>query len=164
MYTLRIIFFLTTCLCFVSCDYVRGLLGQQQSGEPVVVAGNFEIQLVADQNRLKFIPELIIAKPGQVLKLKVSNQLKEMPIVFSILKKDEDPIVNAFLGVQAGESNQWAPPKEHVLIPTQLLVSNSAQSFKITLPTDLGEYSFISSYPGQVDNFNGLIKIEADKK
>jgi uncharacterized protein len=147
-----------------SCSFVNGYIGQiSNSGEKdttVVVAKSSEIKLTATSNPLGFIPSQIIARPGQVLKLKVINKLKDMPLVFSILKKDEDPIVNAFLGVQEGEAKQWFPPNEHRLIKTNLLVSNQSESIVLTLPNEPGDYSFISSYPGQADELKGLIKVE----
>ncbi len=142
------------------CNYVKGLLGQQTVHDEVVVAKSSEIKLIASNDKFKFIPHQIIAKPGQVLKLKVINQIKAMPIVFSVLKKDEDPVVNAFLGMQKGKEGNWAPPIEHILVGSKLLGFGEFESFEIKLPNEPGTYAFISSYPGQVDDLHGSIKIE----
>lgn len=155
-------FGLTAGLSFTltSCSYVKSIVIESSTEDDIVFAKSSEIKLIASNDKFKFIPSQIIAKPGQTLKLKVINQIKAMPIVFSILKKDEDPIVNAFLGVQMGKDGQWAPPVEHLLAGSKLLGFNESQKFEIKLPNEPGTYSFISSYPGQVDALNGTIKIE----
>ncbi len=143
-----------------SCDYFQDFVSPQNPGEAVVIARKSEIKLVASNDKFRFIPEQIVASPGQVLKLKVTNQLKTMPIIFSILKKDQNPIVNAYLGVQRGESKQWAPPKEHILFQSKLLTFNQTERFEVKLPLEPGNYAYISSYPGQVDDLKGFIRIE----
>lgn len=142
-----------------SCSWIKNNFESSNGDEPSIHASSSEIRILASNKKFKFIPEEIIAKPGQQLKLKVINQLEDFPIVFSVLKKDEDPVVNAFLGIQSGESNNWWPPDEHLMIKSKTLALNETQSFNITLPNEPGDYSFISSYPGQIDSFHGLIKI-----
>lgn len=147
-----------------SCNWLKQVgTGDFSGGEEIVTAGRSEIKLVATSEN-KFVPETIIARPGQTLKIKIINKLKNGPIAFSILKKDEDPIVNAFLGIQAGEASAWAPPQEHILVKSKLLGSSESQSLEIKLPKEPGEYAYISSYPGHVDYLKGYIKIELEKK
>ncbi len=144
-----------------SCGVIQNLLGTSSTSSDgtTVQAGSSEIEIIASNKKFKFIPEQIIAKPGQILKIKIINQLSDLPLVFSVLKKDEDPIVNAFLGIQSGESNNWWPPEGHILAKSKTLAGNQSESLTITLPKEPGDYAFISSYPGQVDAFNGVIKI-----
>lgn len=156
----KILIYILILIGLSSCNYIQGLMGTQNLGNSIVVAHKSEIKLIASNEKFKFIPEQILAQPGQVLKLQVINQLKTMPIVFSVLKKDEDPIVNAYLGLQRGPTKQWAPPKEHILVQSKLLAFNETQRFEIKLPSEPGEYAYISSYPGQVDDLQGFIKIE----
>lgn len=152
--------FVIATLELMSCSYVKSVIQESSPEDDIVFAKSSEIKVIASNDKFKFIPSQIIAKPGQTLKLKVINQIKAMPIVFSVLKKDEDPIVNAFLGVQTGKDGQWAPPAEHLIAGSKLLGFNESQSFEIKLPKEPGTYAFISSYPGQVDDLNGSIKIE----
>lgn len=144
-----------------SCGVINDLLGTSSTSPDgtTVHAGSSEIKIIASNKKFKFIPEEIIAKPGQTLKIKIINQLDALPLVFSVLKKDEDPIVNAFLGIQSGESNNWWPPEEHTLAKSKKLAVSESVSLTIILPNEPGEYAFISSYPGQVDAFNGVIKV-----
>lgn len=151
-------------LTLTSCDYIQSLFWTQSYDEKVIFAKSSEIKIIASEEKFKFIPEQIVAKPGQILKLKVTNKIKAMPIVFSILKKDQDPVVNAFLGVQAGKMGQWAPPKEHLIWGSKLLGFNESEKIEIRLPKETGEYAFISSYPGHADDLNGSVKVESPQE
>lgn len=153
---LTVLFFV---MGLTSCDWFNDVTQGNYSGSDTVVAGRSEIKVVATPEN-KFLPEIIIAKPGQTLKIKIINKLKNGPMSFVVLKKDEDPIVNAYLGIQAGESEQWAPPVEHILSKSKLLPNSESESIEVVLPTEPGFYSYISSYPGHVDYLKGLIKIE----
>ncbi len=153
------ILLLTFLFATASCGFVQSFLESKKSDESTVLATDSEIKIIASNKKFKFLPSEIIARPGQVLKIKVINELRDLPIVFSLLKKDEDPVVNAFLGIQAGESKNWWPPEEHLIFKSEILAYNESASFKITMPKEPGMYAFISSYPGQVDAFNGVIKI-----
>ena len=97
---------LIACVTFLgSCEYINGYFDYTTGGQNKVFAGRSEIKIVAKNK--SFSPDEIIAKPGQVLKLLVSNKTSDQPIVFSVLKRGEDPIVNAFLGLQEGEANNF---------------------------------------------------------
>lgn len=157
---LTVLFFV---LGLTSCNWLKDVSQGNYSGDETIVAGRSEIKVVATPEN-KFLPQTIIARPGQVLKIKIINKLKNGPMAFVILQKDEDPIVNAYLGIQAGESEQWAPPVEHILVKSKLLPKDESESVQVTLPTEPGLYSYISSYPGHVDYLKGIIQIEDPAK
>lgn len=137
-------------------------MGSNSKGGVLILKGS-SLEIKASEKKFKFEPQVVYAKPGQKIQLKIVNQLEELPIVFSLLKKGEDPVVNAFLGLQAGQKNMWRPPAEQVIFSTEKLDSTEENSMNITLPMEEGAYFYISSYPGQVDDLKGVLYVMKDE-
>lgn len=112
-----------------------------------------------EEENIGFFPSKILAHPGQKLKLKVVNDLSQNPISFYILKKGEDPIVTAYLGIQEGKENNFKPPQEYIMAGIESLNSKQSEKILLSLPFEEGDYFFISTYPHQVGSLSGRIEV-----
>ena len=116
---------------------------------------------VKEKKDLGFSPSKILAYPGQKLEIKVVNDLNQDTISFYVLKKGEDPTITAYLGIQEGEKNNFKPPQEYIIVGIESLTSNQSEKISLSLPSEEGDYFFISTHPQQAGTLSGRIEVRS---
>lgn len=151
--------FFTLASCFWNAKTKLNSKGQ-------IVASSSEITIEALEKSQTFEPAEIIAKPGQKIKLKVVNGLKEAPVNFLVLQLGDDPVVVSQLALQdSSEKSAWVPASDYFIGGVKkLLAPSESERLTVELPKDEGIYYFVSTYPGQSENMQGKIIIQESEE
>lgn len=120
----------------------------QMNSAGQVVAGS-EVTIKAQENTLTFEPQVILAQPGQKIKLKISNQMQRGPLNFLLLQQGDDPVVVSQLVLQTSSADDhWMPSEDYYLAYTGPIASQKSAKLHLKMPTEQGIYYFVSTYPG----------------
>ncbi|MCO5113294.1 MAG: hypothetical protein M9899_03870 [Bdellovibrionaceae bacterium] len=117
-----------------------------KEGKGQVIAGS-EVTIKAQETTLMFEPQEVLALPGQKIKIKVVNNLKD-PLNFLLLHQGDDPVVVSQLALQMSDENQnWMLPQDYYIAAMGPVLPRKSDKITVQMPDAEGVYYFVSTYP-----------------
>lgn len=136
------------------------------AGAPAVVADTDsiiqpveELVLHAIGNTLEemhFDQDTLEANASALVKLKLTNEAQEMPMVHNIVITAPGKYkLVALAGEKAGASGNYIPQSQTVLAATPIALPGQTVELEFTAPAAPGVYDFVCTYPGHWQRMNG---------
>jgi len=109
---------------------------------------------------MAFEPNVITAKPGGTIKLKLINKGTDKMMIHNIIftqkgKADEIGVK----AIRAGEAKQYVPKDSAVIAASALVGPADSTVLQFTTP-EIGTYPFICSYPGHYLKMRGRLVVK----
>ena len=129
---------------------------------PATTKEDATVTLKVIVGEMKFDQEIITAKAGTVLKIRLENpdfMLHNLLILepgsLQKVGKASDELAQS----PSGAEKQYVPEMKEVLFATPLVTPESNFEFVIRVPEEPGDYPFVCTFPGHWRMMNGVVKV-----